>query len=91
MLKTLGKMLIENFIELTDYHCLNPLINLSMSKSEETGCSHHGSAVTNLTSIHEDLGSTLGLAYWAKDLVLPELWWRSQIRLGPHNVAVTVV
>ena len=35
------------------------------------GSSHHGSVIMNLTSIHEDIGSTPDLARWVKDLALP--------------------
>ena len=45
--------------------CLRTLEEVSL------GSSHCGSAVTNLTRIHEDAGSIPDLAHWVKDPVLP--------------------
>ena len=35
--------------------------------------------LTNLTSIHEDVGLIPDLTQWAEDLALLELWGRSQM------------
>ena len=45
-------------------------------KKVRTRSSHCGSAVRNLTRIHEDVGLIPGLAQWVKDLVLQWLWCR---------------
>ena len=48
------------------------LFIILFSKKISSGSSHCGSVVASPTSIHEDVGSTPGLARWVKDLVL--LW-----------------
>ena len=45
-------------------------IFLNFGKVNHTGSARCGSAVTNLTRIHESAGSVPGLAYWVKDLAL---------------------
>ena len=39
-------------------------------KNTDIRSSHCGSAVTNPTNIHEDVGSNPGLAWWVKNLML---------------------
>ena len=46
--------------------------------------SHCGSMATNLTRIHEDVGSIPGLTQWVKDWYFHELWYRSQTWLRSH-------
>ena len=47
-----------------------------MINVDHGGSSHHGSVITNLTSIHEDKGLIPGLAQWVKAPALLWLWCR---------------
>ena len=47
-------------------------IYIKTSEIQKKSSSHHGSAVTNPNSIHEDVGSIPGLTHWVKDPALPE-------------------
>ena len=48
-----------------------PLYKVIWDLRMNLGSSHCGSVVMNLTSIHGDAGSILGLAQWVKDQALP--------------------
>ena len=45
------------------------MVKKAIKKKADSGSSHHGSVVTNLTSIREDSGSIPGLAQWVKNPV----------------------
>ena len=61
--------------------CLSGAFDHIQTLKHRFGSSHHGSAETNPTSIHEDTGLIPGLAQWVKDLHCHELWCRLQMWL----------
>ena len=65
------------------------LIQFTPLRLRETRSSRHGSAIKNLTSIHEDMGLIPGLAQWVRVRHCCELWCSSQTRLG-SSVSVAV-
>ena len=58
---------IDNALKLLDTQEVLEFYDKMVSE----GSSHHGSVVTNPTSIHEDTGSIPGLTQWVKDQELP--------------------
>ena len=59
-------------VPILTYHCQSIILaNPDGIKWHLTGSSHHGSAVTTPTSIHEDADLISGPALWVKDLALP--------------------
>ena len=49
----------------------NKLNTVSSAMSRTLGSSYHGSAVMDLTTVHENKSSIPGLDQWVKDLTLP--------------------
>ena len=48
----------------------SPALEGQIVQESFLGSSHYGSVETNLTSVHEDAGSTPGLTQWVKDPAL---------------------